>query len=67
MKVSTIFVLIFNCSEMKDDELASSTQSGEVSSAPSMALERKQFSGRYAISSEEFTSEMVSLLHSSCI
>ncbi|KAL8519122.1 hypothetical protein ACS0TY_010167 [Phlomoides rotata] len=46
-------------SEMKDDELVSSTYSNEISSAPSMALEKKQFSGRYAISSEEFTSQMV--------
>lgn len=51
---------------MKDDELLGSTHSDEVSSAPSMALEKKQFSGKYAISSEEFTSQMVSLLHSSC-
>ncbi|KAH6815578.1 Pyruvate phosphate dikinase [Perilla frutescens var. frutescens] len=46
-------------SEMKDDELVSSTSPNEVSSAPSLTLERKQFSGRYAISSEEFTSKLV--------
>ncbi|CAK8561980.1 unnamed protein product [Lathyrus sativus] len=31
----------------------------EVGSVPSLSLVRKQFSGRYAISSEEFTGEMV--------
>ncbi|KAL3819264.1 hypothetical protein ACJIZ3_005169 [Penstemon smallii] len=46
-------------SEMKEDDLESSTNSEEVSSAPSMALVRKQFAGRYAISSQEFTTEMV--------
>ncbi|KAI3467562.1 hypothetical protein Pfo_024225 [Paulownia fortunei] len=46
-------------SEMTDDELVSSTNSKEVSSAPSVTLVRKQFAGRYAITSEEFTSEMV--------
>ncbi|KAL3835592.1 hypothetical protein ACJIZ3_010328 [Penstemon smallii] len=46
-------------SEVKEGELGSSTNSDEVSSAPSMALVKKQFAGRYAISSEEFTSEMV--------
>ncbi|XP_042064044.1 alpha-glucan water dikinase, chloroplastic-like isoform X2 [Salvia splendens] len=46
-------------SEMKDDGLVSSANSNEASSTPSLSLERKQFSGRYAISSEEFTNELV--------
>ncbi|XP_057774579.1 alpha-glucan water dikinase, chloroplastic isoform X2 [Salvia miltiorrhiza] len=46
-------------SEMKDDELVSSANSNEASSAPSLSLERKEFSGRYAIASEEFTNELV--------
>ncbi|KAL1565640.1 alpha-glucan, water dikinase [Salvia divinorum] len=46
-------------SEMKDDGLVSSANSNETSSTPSLSLERKQFSGRYAISSEEFTNELV--------
>ncbi|KAK4485750.1 hypothetical protein RD792_008396 [Penstemon davidsonii] len=46
-------------SEMKEDDLESSTNPEEVSSAPSMALVRKQFASRYAISSQEFTTEMV--------
>ncbi|PIN21110.1 Alpha-glucan, water dikinase [Handroanthus impetiginosus] len=46
-------------SEMKDDAVVTSSDSKEVSSAPSVTLVRKKFAGRYAISSEEFTSEMV--------
>ncbi|KAL0408586.1 UNVERIFIED_CONTAM: Alpha-glucan water dikinase, chloroplastic [Sesamum radiatum] len=46
-------------STMSEDELATATDSKEVSAAPSVTLVRKEFSGRYAISSEEFTSEMV--------
>ncbi|CAK7332615.1 unnamed protein product [Dovyalis caffra] len=47
-------------SELKEGDLAgsSSTNLIEVSHSP-IKLVRKQFSGRYAISSEEFTSEMV--------
>lgn len=54
--------LHFYCSEMKDDELLSSANSNEVSSTPSLSLERKQFSGRYAIASDEFTNELVSFI-----
>ncbi|XP_042048973.1 alpha-glucan water dikinase, chloroplastic-like isoform X2 [Salvia splendens] len=46
-------------SEMKNNELVTSADSNEASSAPSLSLERKQFSGRYAIASEEFTDELV--------
>ncbi|KAL8035858.1 hypothetical protein ABFX02_12G123200 [Erythranthe guttata] len=47
-------------SEMTDDELLSSTNSkDDVSSAPSLTLVKKKFAGRYAISSEEFTNDMV--------
>ncbi|KAK6160209.1 hypothetical protein DH2020_003590 [Rehmannia glutinosa] len=46
-------------SEIKDDELASSTNSTDVSSVPSLTLVKKQFGGRYAISSDEFKNEMV--------
>ncbi|XP_051122172.1 alpha-glucan water dikinase, chloroplastic isoform X2 [Andrographis paniculata] len=46
-------------SEVKEDELVNSTSSEEDSSVPSVTLEKKLFAGRYAISSEEFTSEMV--------
>lgn len=45
--------------EVKEDELTSSTNLSEVASSPSVTLIRKQFAGRYAISSEEFTSELV--------
>ncbi|XP_050207604.1 alpha-glucan water dikinase, chloroplastic [Mercurialis annua] len=46
--------------EISDSELAdsSSTNMKEVGSSP-IKLVKKQFSGRYAISSEEFTSDMV--------
>ncbi|CAA2985282.1 alpha-glucan water dikinase, chloroplastic isoform X1 [Olea europaea subsp. europaea] len=46
-------------SEVKEDELTSSTNLSEVASFPSVTLIRKQFAGRYAISSEEFTRELV--------
>uniref|UniRef100_A0A5B6YGN2 alpha-glucan, water dikinase n=1 Tax=Davidia involucrata TaxID=16924 RepID=A0A5B6YGN2_DAVIN len=48
-------------SEVKEGNLTSgsSTNSKEVGPLPSVTLVRKQFGGRYAISSEEFTSEMV--------
>ncbi|MCL7029689.1 hypothetical protein MKW94_003641, partial [Papaver nudicaule] len=48
-------------SEVKDGELsgASTLNSTEDGSLPSISLVKKQFAGRYAISSEEFTSEMV--------
>ncbi|XP_026405080.1 alpha-glucan water dikinase, chloroplastic-like [Papaver somniferum] len=47
-------------SEVKDSELSgASTNSTEDGSLPSISLVKKQFAGRYAISSEEFTSEMV--------
>ncbi|KAK4429801.1 Alpha-glucan water dikinase, chloroplastic [Sesamum alatum] len=46
-------------SEMKDDALVSSNNLEEDSSVPAVTLVRKQFAGRYAISSEEFTSNMV--------
>lgn len=46
-------------SEVAEYELASSSNSIEVDSSPSLTLHKKQFGGRYAITSEEFTSEMV--------
>ncbi|EPS64613.1 hypothetical protein M569_10167, partial [Genlisea aurea] len=46
-------------SEVNDDELGSSNTSEANSSAPSVTLVRKHFAGRYAISSDEFTNEMV--------
>ncbi|KAG5520839.1 hypothetical protein RHGRI_033418 [Rhododendron griersonianum] len=48
-------------STLKEGDLrnASSTSLKEDDSLPSLTLVRKQFGGRYAISSDEFTSEMV--------
>lgn len=48
-------------SAVKEGELTDSisTKSKDNDSLPSVSLVRKQFGGRYAISSEEFTSEMV--------
>lgn len=48
-------------SEVKEGESIDdkSTDLKEVDSIPSLSLVKKQFSGRYAISSEEFTGEMV--------
>ncbi|GFP88008.1 alpha-glucan water dikinase chloroplastic [Phtheirospermum japonicum] len=52
-------LLCLKPTEMKDDELVSSTNSKEDSSVPSLTLVKKQFVGKYAISSDEFNSEMV--------
>ncbi|KAK1552116.1 hypothetical protein Q3G72_010601 [Acer saccharum] len=48
-------------SEVKESELAysSSTKLKKDGASPSLTLVKKQFAGRYAITSEEFTSEMV--------
>ncbi|KZV25491.1 alpha-glucan water dikinase, chloroplastic [Dorcoceras hygrometricum] len=45
--------------EMQEDGLESLADTKIVSSEPPVALVRKQFTGRYAIRSEEFTSDMV--------
>ncbi|CAI9092975.1 OLC1v1028361C2 [Oldenlandia corymbosa var. corymbosa] len=46
-------------SEVDEDELTSSSNLTVDGPSPSITLVKKQFSGRYAISSEEFTNEMV--------
>ncbi|KAJ6721894.1 hypothetical protein OIU85_024934 [Salix viminalis] len=47
-------------SELKEGELADSNSTNLTEGSPSpIKLVRKEFNGRYAISSEEFTSEMV--------
>ncbi|PON44874.1 Pyruvate, phosphate dikinase [Parasponia andersonii] len=47
-------------SEVKEDELAGASSSPVKEGAPStLTLVKKQFHGKYAISSEEFTSELV--------
>ncbi|KAL4638999.1 hypothetical protein ACB092_03G186300 [Castanea dentata] len=47
-------------SELKEGELADASSTNlKDGSSPSLTLVRKQFNGRYAISSEEFTSDMV--------
>ncbi|KAG9449919.1 hypothetical protein H6P81_009884 [Aristolochia fimbriata] len=48
-------------SEVKDSELADPSSSGQRDDVggPSLSLVRKQFAGRYAISADEFSSEMV--------
>lgn len=51
--------LLFNCSEVTESEIASSSNSKELLPPPSVTLVKKQFGGRYAISSEEFTIDMV--------
>lgn len=63
LKYNFIPSVMSHFSELKEGELvdASSTNLKEDGSSPPLTLVRKQFSGRYAISSEEFTSDMVSL------
>ncbi|KAM3202848.1 alpha-glucan water dikinase, chloroplastic [Capsicum annuum] len=46
-------------SEVKDIEFQSSSNLVEAKTSPTLALVRKQFGGCYAISADEFTSEMV--------
>lgn len=47
-------------SELKESEiLDASTPKSEDGSFPSLTLAKKNFSGRYAITSDEFTGEMV--------
>jgi alpha-glucan,water dikinase len=51
---------MMNHSELTEGELADSSSTNLTEGSPSpIKLVRKEFSGRYAISSEEFTSEMV--------
>lgn len=45
---------------MTEGEIAGSSDSKEVAPPPSVTLVKKKFCGRYAISSEEFTNDMVS-------
>jgi len=65
LSCSLITILTLFCwdsySEVKEGENIDdkSTDLKEVDSIPSLSLVKKQFSGRYAISSEEFTGEMV--------
>ncbi|XP_024989690.1 alpha-glucan water dikinase, chloroplastic-like [Cynara cardunculus var. scolymus] len=46
-------------SEVQEGDLRGSNNSEEVGPSPSIKLVKKQFAGKFAISSEEFTSEMV--------
>ncbi|KAL5826788.1 hypothetical protein ACOSQ3_018629 [Xanthoceras sorbifolium] len=46
-------------SEVKESKLADSSSTNLIEDIPSLTLVKKQFAGRYAITSEEFTSEMV--------
>lgn len=47
---------------MNEENLTRSSNLEEVGPSPTMQLVKKQFNGRYAISSGEFTSEMVRLM-----
>ena len=48
---------------MKEDELDGASSTSVHDKAPStLTLVKKEFRGRYAISSEEFTNEMVTLV-----
>ncbi|XP_058193102.1 alpha-glucan water dikinase, chloroplastic-like isoform X2 [Rhododendron vialii] len=51
--------IVYSTLKVGDLTNASSTSLKEDDSLPSLTLVRKQFGGRYAISSDEFTSEMV--------
>ncbi|GKA58375.1 alpha-glucan water dikinase 1, chloroplastic isoform X1, partial [Tanacetum coccineum] len=46
-------------SEVNEENLTRSSNLEEVGPSPTIQLVKKQFNGKYAISSEEFTSEMV--------
>ena len=53
----------FVCSEVSEGELNKGSSS-EISDSvpPSISLVKKKFGGKFAIASEEFTNEMVSVL-----
>lgn len=53
------FCFLTSNSEVKDIEFQSSSNLVEAKTSPTLALVRKQFGGCYAISADEFTSEMV--------
>lgn len=55
----TLFVSFI--SEAKDVDITGSSNSEEVGPSGSITLTKKLFGGRYAITSEEFTSELVRL------
>lgn len=57
------FLLLFVSfiSEAKDVDITGSSNSEEVGPSGSITLTKKQFGGRYAITSEEFTSDLVRL------
>lgn len=57
-KFLLILVVSFT-SEAKDVDFTGSSNSEEVGPSGSITLTKKQFGGRYAITSEEFTSELV--------
>lgn len=58
--LSLFFMLYF--SEVEGSELADSSSMNLKEDGPSsVTLVKKEFAGRYAITSEEFTSEMVRL------
>lgn len=52
---------MYDLSEVQEGDLKQSNNTEEVGQSPNIKLVKKQFAGKYAISSEEFTSEMVSL------
>lgn len=52
---------MYNFSEVNEGELEDASSTHSTEDIPSLTLVRKQFTGRYAISSDEFTSETVSL------
>lgn len=54
-----LVLLLASNSEVKEIELQSSSNLVEAETSATLKLVRKQFGGRYAISSDEFTSEMV--------
>lgn len=48
-------------SEVSESELKGASSSESDNMLPSVSLVKKKFGGKYAIASEEFTSEMVSV------
>lgn len=54
-----LVLLLASNSEVNEIELQSSSNLVEAETSATLKLVRKQFGGRYAISSDEFTSEMV--------
>lgn len=55
------YLCLYHLSEVNEGQLEDASSTDLKEDIPALTLVKKQFTGRYAISSDEFTSEMVRL------